>query len=91
MKSHLFHAILPDSAANMQQSSVKEGGNKAYWLQDCAAAGMDIAWLWQIVMSARKALHNLVACFVLHDRRADLMFLECKLIYFYINNKKPIN
>ncbi len=27
MKSQHFHAIFPNSAANMQQSTVKEGGN----------------------------------------------------------------
>ena len=27
-KSHLFHAIFPESASNMQQSTVKEGGRR---------------------------------------------------------------
>ena len=34
---------------------------------------------------------DLVACFVLCDRRANLKFVEGKLIYFYMNKKKPIN
>ncbi len=49
--SHLFHSIFLDSAVNMQQSTMKEGDNKAYWLQHHAAAGKDIAWICWIVTS----------------------------------------
>ncbi len=53
MKSHLFHSVFLDSAVNKQKSILKEGENKAYWLQHHAAAGKDIAQIWWIVTSVR--------------------------------------
>ena len=44
-----------------------------------------------LLLISERAPDDLVACFVLHDRRAYLKCFKCELIYFYMNTNKPIN
>ena len=54
----------------MQQSTLKEGNNKAYWLQHHAAAGKDLHEFAGLLHLSETTPDDLAACLVLRVRRS---------------------